>query len=98
MKKGKTQSMHKSTKAIHAGSLNPPVYGEVSVPIFRRYFSFQPLRGASRFSGESSGYIIPVSTIPQTTPGRNIAILEKGLPEWPQPQAWLLLQLSILPC
>ncbi len=51
--------MHKSTRAIHEGSLNPPVYGEVSVPIFQSAtFAFPSAEeGAARFSGKRRGYI-----------------------------------------
>jgi hypothetical protein len=39
--KAKPHSMHKSTKAIHTGSLKESVFGEVSVPIFQSStFSF----------------------------------------------------------
>ncbi|HSB04569.1 MAG TPA: PLP-dependent aspartate aminotransferase family protein, partial [Thermodesulfobacteriota bacterium] len=80
-KEEKTQSMHKSTRAIHAGSLNPPVYGEVSVPIFQSAtFSFPTAQeGASRFSGESSGYIYTRLNNPTNNAlEENIAILENG--------------------
>jgi methionine-gamma-lyase len=51
--------MHKSTQAIHVGTLERPVYGEVSVPIFQTStFAFPSAEeGAARFSGEKSGYI-----------------------------------------
>lgn len=55
----KKKILHKSTKAIHAGNLKEPVFGEVSVPIFQTStFSFPSAEeGAARFSGEQSGYI-----------------------------------------
>lgn len=58
-KKEHFQSMHKSTKAIHIGELEPTVYGEVSVPIFQSStFAFPSSEeGAARFSGEKPGYI-----------------------------------------
>ena len=51
--------LHKSTKAIHAGNLTKPIFGEVSVPIFQTStFSFPTVdEGAARFSGEKPGYI-----------------------------------------
>ncbi len=53
------QPAHKSTKAIHAGMLKKPVFGEVSVPIFQTStFSFHSAdEGAARFSGEEDGFI-----------------------------------------
>jgi len=80
-KEEENQLMHKSTKAIHAGSLDPPVYGEVSVPIFQSAtFSFPSAEeGASRFSGERSGYIYTRLNNPTNNAlEENIAILEKG--------------------
>jgi methionine-gamma-lyase len=55
----KTNSTHKSTKAIHVGGLKDSVFGEVSVPIFQSStFSFPSAEeGAARFAGEKSGYI-----------------------------------------
>ncbi len=73
--------MHKSTKAIHEGSLNPPVYGEVSVPIFQSAtFSFPSAEeGASRFSGEKRGYIYTRLNNPTNNAlEENVAILENG--------------------
>lgn len=54
-----SKKMNKATKAIHAGELEKSFYGEVSVPIFQSStFSFLSAdNGASRFSGEESGYI-----------------------------------------
>lgn len=55
----KQKVLHKATKAIHAGGLNPTVFGEVSVPIFQSStFAFPSAgEGAARFSGEKKGYI-----------------------------------------
>lgn len=55
----KTNTTHKSTKAIHAGELKDSIFGEVSVPIFQSStFSFPSAEeGAARFAGELSGYI-----------------------------------------
>lgn len=52
-------SMGKSTRAIHAGGLKEPVFGEVSVPIFQcSTFAFPSTEeGAARFAGERPGYI-----------------------------------------
>lgn len=54
-----SDSMGKSTKAIHAGNPKFTDMGEVSVPIFQTStFSFPSADdGAARFSGEKSGYI-----------------------------------------
>ncbi|NIS38101.1 aminotransferase class I/II-fold pyridoxal phosphate-dependent enzyme [Candidatus Saccharibacteria bacterium] len=51
--------MGKSTKSIHAGNLEHPIYGEVSVPIFQSStFSFPNAdEGARRFSGDTDGFI-----------------------------------------
>ena len=73
--------MHKSTRAIHEGSLNPPVYGEVSVPIFQSAtFSFPSAEeGASRFSGEKRGYIYTRLNNPTNNAlEENVALLENG--------------------
>lgn len=80
-REGKTPSGHKSTKAIHAGSLNPPVYGEVSVPIFQSAtFSFPSAEeGASRFAGENPGYIYTRLNNPTINAlEENVATLENG--------------------
>ncbi|NUO82937.1 PLP-dependent transferase, partial [candidate division KSB1 bacterium] len=55
----KTNSTHKSTKAIHVGGLKDSISGEVSVPIFQSStFAFPSAEeGAARFAGEKSGYI-----------------------------------------
>jgi methionine-gamma-lyase len=55
----KTNTTHKSTKAIHFGGLKDAIFGEVSVPIFQSStFSFPSAEeGAARFAGEKSGYI-----------------------------------------
>lgn len=76
-----TQPMHKSTKAIHAGGLNPPIYGEVSVPIFQSAtFSFPSAEeGASRFSGEKPGYIYTRLNNPTINAlEENVTALENG--------------------
>jgi methionine-gamma-lyase len=73
--------MGKSTKAIHAGSPNPPVYGEVSVPIFQSAtFSFPSAEeGALRFSGEKPGFIYTRINNPTNNAlEENITILENG--------------------
>ena len=73
--------MHKSTRAIHEGSLNPPVYGEVSVPIFQSAtFSFPSAEeGASLFSGEKRGYIYTRLNNPTNNAlEENVALLENG--------------------
>ncbi len=61
MKKGKKEAdrLGKSTTAIHSGSLEHTIYGEVSVPIFQSStFAFSSVEdGAARFSGEKPGYI-----------------------------------------
>lgn len=53
------KNVHKATKAIHGGSMHPPLFGEVSVPIFQSStFSFPSAEeGAARFSGAQSGFI-----------------------------------------
>lgn len=50
---------HKSTRAIHAGKLEPTIFGEVSVPIFQTStFAFPSAEeGAARFTGSAPGYI-----------------------------------------
>jgi methionine-gamma-lyase len=55
----KAVSLHKSTKAIHAGHFKCSEFGEVSVPIFQSStFSFPSAEeGAARFSGAKPGYI-----------------------------------------
>jgi methionine-gamma-lyase len=54
-----TKSIHKATRAIHAGGLDRTVFGEVSVPIFQTStFSFPDAdEGAARFSGKKQGYV-----------------------------------------
>lgn len=79
--KTKPQDMHKSTKAIHAGSLKESVFGEVSVPIFQTStFSFPSAEeGAARFSGEKSGYIYTRLGNPTTNALEdNVSALENG--------------------
>jgi methionine-gamma-lyase len=73
--------MHKSTKAIHVGALESPVYGEVSVPIFQTStFAFPSAEeGAARFSGEKPGYIYTRMGNPTVKAlEENIAALENG--------------------
>jgi methionine-gamma-lyase len=80
--KTKPQNMHKSTKAIHAGSLKESVFGEVSVPIFQSStFSFPSAEeGAARFSGEKSGYIYTRLGNPTINALEdNVSALENGM-------------------
>ena len=53
------RSLDKITRAIHSGTLENSVYGEVSVPIFQSStFGFPSAEeGASRFAGTRPGYI-----------------------------------------
>jgi methionine-gamma-lyase len=57
--KDRCNTLHGTTRAIHAGSLDRSIYGEVSVPIFQTStFSFPSAEeGAARFAGASRGYI-----------------------------------------
>lgn len=74
-------SMHKATKAIHAGSLENSVFGEVSVPIFQSStFAFPNAdEGAARFSGEQPGYIYTRMGNPTLRALEdNLAALENG--------------------
>ncbi len=73
--------MHKSTKAIHAGSPHDSQYGEVSIPIYQTStFSFPTAEeGAARFAGTNGGYIYTRMGNPTTAAlEENIAILEGG--------------------
>jgi methionine-gamma-lyase len=73
--------MHKSTKAIHLGTLENNVYGEVSVPIFQTStFAFPSIEeGAARFIGEKPGYIYTRMGNPTLKALEdNIAALENG--------------------
>ncbi len=73
--------LHKSTKAIHAGNLKKPIFGEVSVPIFQTStFSFPTAEeGAARFSGEKPGYIYTRMGNPTLNAlEENLTILEDG--------------------
>jgi methionine-gamma-lyase len=73
--------MKKSTRAIHAGNSAKPVYGEVSVPIYQSStFAFPSAgEGASRFSGESPGYIYTRMGNPTVRALEdNVAALEGG--------------------
>jgi methionine-gamma-lyase len=79
--KEKNLSLHKSTKAIHAGGLKQPVFGEVSVPIFQTStFSFPNAdEGAARFAGAEEGYIYTRMGNPTIKALEdNIAALENG--------------------
>ena len=55
----KLTNRHKSTRAIHAGKLEPTIFGEVSVPIFQTStFAFPSAEeGAARFAGSAPGYV-----------------------------------------
>ncbi|KAA3609233.1 MAG: PLP-dependent transferase [Calditrichaeota bacterium] len=73
--------MHKSTVSIHAGNLESPIFGEVSMPIFQTStFSFPTAEeGAARFSGEKNGYVYTRIGNPTTNALEEcIATLEKG--------------------
>lgn len=79
--KEKNLSLHKATRAIHAGGLKKPVFGEVSVPIFQTStFSFPNAdAGAARFSGAEDGYIYTRMGNPTTGALEEcIAALENG--------------------
>jgi methionine-gamma-lyase len=74
-------NLKKATKAIHAGQLERPVYGEVSVPIFQTStFAFPSAEaGAARFSGEAPGYIYTRMGNPTVHAlEENLASLENG--------------------
>ncbi len=57
--KDRCHSLDKITRAVHAGTLEQSIYGEVSVPIFQSStFGFPSAEeGAARFAGTSPGYI-----------------------------------------
>ena len=77
----KKEQLHKSTRAIHAGNLDEPIFGEVSVPIFQSStFSFPSAQeGAGRFSGEKTGFIYTRMGNPTVKAlEENIAALENG--------------------
>lgn len=77
----KKDKMHKSTLAIHSGTLDDSTFGEVSVPIFQSStFSFPNAQeGADRFSGEKSGFIYTRMGNPTIKALEdNIADLENG--------------------
>lgn len=79
--KAKNHSVHKSTKAIHTGGLESPIFGEVSVPIFQSAtFSFPSAEaGAARFSGRQAGYIYTRLNNPTVNAlEENVASLENG--------------------
>jgi len=74
-------NLKKATKAIHAGQLERPVYGEVSVPIFQTStFAFPSAEeGAARFSGAAPGYIYTRMGNPTVHAlEENLAALENG--------------------
>jgi methionine-gamma-lyase len=76
-----THTMGKSTRAIHAGNLKHPIYGEVSVPIFQTStFAFPSAdEGAARFSGEKPGFIYTRMGNPTNAAlEENVAALEGG--------------------
>jgi methionine-gamma-lyase len=75
-------SMRKSTKAIHIGGLEEPIFGEVSVPLFQSStFSFPNVEeGAARFSGRKPGYIYTRLDNPTVKAlEENVAALEGGV-------------------
>lgn len=81
MKRKLSPTLSKATKAIHAGQLERPVYGEVSVPIFQTStFAFPSAEeGAARFSGEAPGYIYTRMGNPTVHALEdNLAALENG--------------------
>lgn len=74
-------SLRKATQAIHMGHLSPPVYGEVSVPIFQNAtFSFPSSEeGAARFAEEHPGFIYTRMENPTVNALQdNVAALENG--------------------
>jgi methionine-gamma-lyase len=75
-------AMRKSTKAIHIGGLEEPIFGEVSVPLFQSStFSFPNVEeGAARFSGRKPGYIYTRLDNPTVKAlEENVAALEGGV-------------------
>ncbi|MCB0283964.1 MAG: PLP-dependent transferase [Calditrichaeota bacterium] len=77
----KNKKLGLATKAIHAGNLEEPVFGEVSVPVFQSStFSFPTANeGAARFAGESDGFIYTRMGNPTTKALEdNVAALEGG--------------------
>jgi methionine-gamma-lyase len=81
MKRKLPPTLGKATKAIYAGHLERPVYGEVSVPIFQTStFAFPSAEeGAARFSGEAPGYIYTRMGNPTVNAlEENLAALENG--------------------
>jgi O-acetylhomoserine/O-acetylserine sulfhydrylase-like pyridoxal-dependent enzyme len=76
-----THSIHKSTKAIHAGHSKNLVFGEISVPIFQSStFAFPSAEErAARFSGKRAGYIYSRMGNPTVSVLENaISTLESG--------------------
>ncbi len=81
MKRELPPTLSKATQAIHAGQLERPVYGEVSVPIFQTStFAFPSAEaGAARFSGAAPGYIYTRMGNPTVHAlEENLAALENG--------------------
>lgn len=75
------RSLHRTSQPIHAGTLQDPLYGAVSVPIFQTStFAFPNAdEGAARFSGEHPGYVYTRMSNPTVNALEdNIACLEKG--------------------
>ncbi len=71
----------KATKAIHSGSLDQTIFGEVSVPIFQSStFAFPSAEeGAARFAGSSPGYVYTRLSNPTVNAlEKNVASLEEG--------------------
>ncbi|MEN6441227.1 MAG: aminotransferase class I/II-fold pyridoxal phosphate-dependent enzyme [Syntrophobacter sp.] len=84
MKAGKDHSrgLRKATRAIHSGSAEHSIYGEISVPIFQSSTFIFPSAadGAARFAGEQSGYIYTRLGNPTVQALEdNVAALENGI-------------------
>jgi methionine-gamma-lyase len=80
-KRRKTDSVGKSTKAIHSGKTGYSSYGEVAPPIFQSAtFAFSSAHeGAARFTGEDGGYIYTRLNNPTVNLlEENITALENG--------------------
>lgn len=76
-----SKSLGMSSRAIHVGGLERPIYGEVSVPIFQSStFAFPNTEeGAARFSGQHPGYIYTRLGNPTVNAlEENVACLENG--------------------
>lgn len=79
--KDRCQTLDKITHAIHVGTLEPTVYGEVSVPIFQSStFGFASAEeGAERFAGIRPGYVYSRLSNPTVRALEDcVACLEKG--------------------